>query len=175
VIARSITELHRGTISVQSPGRNRGTTFEVELPLAEQQEVSPPLLAGAGTAAPAQPVGSFRVLLVEDHDESRHVLARLLVTRKIHVVQAASVAGALAKAKTNTFDLVISDLGLPDGNGFDLMATLKATYGYSGIALSGYGTKEDIDRSKEAGFAVHLTKPVQARQLSEALERFAKA
>ncbi|HZZ18187.1 MAG TPA: ATP-binding protein, partial [Opitutaceae bacterium] len=174
VIARSITELHKGAISVRSAGRNRGTTFEVELPLAEQQVAELPAQPGTDKPTEAQRGAGLRVLLVEDHDESRHVLARLLVSRKIDVVQAASVAGALAKAKTNTFDLVISDLGLPDGNGFDLMATLKADYGYSGIALSGYGTKEDIDRSKEAGFSVHLTKPVQARQLSEALDRFAK-
>jgi PAS domain S-box-containing protein len=174
VIARRITELHKGSISVRSAGINLGATFEVDLPLTDLRVAAIPTQARGDGSKPRLAGAHLRVLLVEDHEESRQVLARLLSARKIEAVQAASAAEALAKARIDTFDLVISDIGLPDGNGFELMAALKASYGYSGIALSGYGTKEDIERSKASGFAIHLTKPVQSRQLNEALDHFIK-
>ncbi len=77
--------------------------------------------------------------------------------------------GLAAAAKEN-FDVVISDLGLPDGTGFELMEKLRAAHGLRGIALSGYGMDEDLRRSREAGFGAHLTKPVDFGQLERALE-----
>jgi CheY-like chemotaxis protein len=75
------------------------------------------------------------------------------------------VASALAAATSAPFDLVISDLGLPDGTGFELMRELRDRHGLSGIALSGYGMEEDVRRSREAGFRGHLTKPVDLERL----------
>lgn len=88
-----------------------------------------------------------------------------------------SVAGGLKAASTaGTLDAVISDLGLPDGTGFELIGKLRELYGLRGVALSGYGMDEDLRRSSEAGFSAHLTKPVDFAQLEQALaDLFASA
>ncbi len=116
----------------------------------------PPVAASGRSAAAA----GLRVLLVEDH---------LLTNRKIAVVLASSAAEALEVARIKPVDLVISDIGLPESDGYELMRKLRTAYGYTGIALSGYGTQNDIDRSRNAGFMLHLTKPVQAKALDMAI------
>jgi PAS domain S-box-containing protein len=168
-IARKLVESHSGRLSANSPGRNHGATFSVELP----QGTPPVPNAPAQRKSPSRPPMALRrVLLVEDHVSSRETLARLLVTRGLEVVQAESAREAFEKARNQQFDLVISDIGLPDQSGYDVMKTLRALYGFRGIALSGYGTELDIARSKEAGFLAHLTKPISAEVLDETLERF---
>jgi CheY-like chemotaxis protein len=119
--------------------------------------------------------GGRRVLVVEDHLPSRLALTRLLTNRKLEVTEAATAAEALELARAQSFDLVISDIGLPDLSGYDLMNTLRTKYGMRGIALSGYGTKEDIARSRQAGFVSHLTKPVQIQALDSALQQICDA
>jgi PAS domain S-box-containing protein len=174
-ISRKIVELHSGSITAQSPGRNLGAHFIVELPLAPAKRLRP--APAPETPAPAEnpePLTRRRVLLVEDHEPSRVALARLLAKREIEVVQASSAEEALEKAASHTFNLVISDIGLPGENGYQLMHTLRAKYDVPGIAISGYGTADDILRSKEAGFSVHLTKPVQIQQLNQALAECAR-
>ncbi len=169
-ICRKIAEAHQGTIAARSPGRNQGTTLVVELPLASAAAPLPiPLPAQIDT--PARPVLPTRprVLLVEDHEPSRIALARLLTTRKAEVTTAGSAEDALKKAATQTFDLVISDIGLPGESGYEMMRTLRTKYGLPGVAISGYGTDADIQRSKEAGFFLHLTKPVKAQLFDQAL------
>jgi PAS domain S-box-containing protein len=166
-ITRSIAELHSGSISVRSPGRHKGATFTVLLPLGVLGEAT----SDETPAQPRRKSAHAKVLLVEDHESSRDVLARLLASRNIETVLAASAAEALDKAKSNSFDFVISDIGLPDGNGYDLMATLKQNYLLTGIALSGFGSEKDIARAKSAGFVLHLIKPVQVRKLDEALDK----
>ncbi len=169
-IARQLAELHGGSVHASSSGRDRGATFVVELPAAAAG--SRPSDATLPPSPARKPMGRGRVLLVEDHTASRHVLARLLTSRQLEVVQAASAGEALERAKEQSFDLVISDLGLPDLSGHDLMRALKATYGARGIALSGFGTEQDISLSMEAGFLAHLTKPVEAAALDEALQKY---
>jgi len=88
---------------------------------------------------------------------------------------AASVASALDLAAREPFNLLVSDLTLPDGNGYELMRSLKDRFQLRGIALSGHGMEEDIRRSKAAGFAEHLTKPVDVETLEAAIERAARA
>ena len=80
-----------------------------------------------------------------------------------------SLASARKLAGYERFDAVISDLGLPDGTGYELMETLRAAHGLRGIALSGYGMDDDLRRSEEAGFSAHLTKPIDFAQLERAL------
>ena len=111
------------------------------------------------------------VLLVEDHPDTAHVMARMLRRAGFEVTVASNIAQALAETEVarKTVDdngrirpirLVISDLGLPDGSGNDLMRKLHAEYRLHGIALSGFGMEDDVRRAEEAGFARHLTKPV---------------
>jgi CheY-like chemotaxis protein len=109
------------------------------------------------------------VLLIEDHDMTRDMLSRLLTRHGHEVGCAASGARARQAAREREFDVVISDLGLPDCDGHLLMMELRGAYGLSGIALSGYGMERDIQRSLESGFFLHLTKPVEMEVLLQAL------
>jgi CheY-like chemotaxis protein len=83
--------------------------------------------------------------------------------------------GALTAAADLPFDLIISDIGLPDGSGIELMQLLNARTPIRGIAVSGYGMEEDIRRSREAGFMAHLTKPINFHQLEEAIHRIVRS
>ncbi len=176
-IARAILDLHGGSIRAESSGLGEGATFHVELPVTETPPGALPEIDGqpAGRTggdshrdrAPAAPL---RLLLVEDHQSTLDVLAHLLTRAGHRVTTAVSVSGALKLAGADRFDAVISDLGLPDGTGFELMEKLHAAHGLRGIALSGYGMDEDLRRSHEAGFGAHLTKPIDFARLERALE-----
>ena len=111
------------------------------------------------------------ILLVEDHVPTCRALAELLTRREYRVTTAHDVAQARAVAEKQNFDFVVSDIGLPDGDGCELMAELKKKYGLTGIALTGYGMDEDVSRSRAAGFVTHLTKPVSVQSLDKALSR----
>ena len=166
-ITQRLIELQNGKISAESRGRNRGTTFRVEFPLAPSK-VRP---ADEPTADPSvtPSVKARRILLVEDHEQTRSTLAQLLGQRSHSVVGVTTAAAAREIAAARRCDLVISDLGLPDGDGYALMAELRDAYGLPGIALSGYGTEEDVKRSRASGFFTHLTKPVDIRALEAAI------
>jgi CheY-like chemotaxis protein len=110
-----------------------------------------------------------RILLIEDHADTAVVLSRMLGRAGYDVMHAASVAESQAIAAREMrgagITLVVSDLGLPDGSGVDLMRELADRYDLVGIALSGFGMESDRERSKAAGFSRHLTKPVDANIL----------
>ncbi len=110
-----------------------------------------------------------RLLLVEDNDVTRGALQKLLVARNFEVCAAACVADAWALVAESKFDALVSDIGLPDGDGFLLMRELKDRYGMPGIALTGFDLEDDYKLSKEAGFSFHLTKPIKASVLDDAL------
>ncbi len=124
------------------------------------------------TAAPAagrsQPRRA-RLLLVEDHEPTRNAVQKLLCARNFEVCPAGTVAGAWALADATTFDLLVSDIGLPDGDGFLLMREMQDRFGLKGIALTGFGLEDDIKLGKEAGFSAHLVKPIQAKVLDATL------
>ena len=117
--------------------------------------------------------GKLRILLVEDHADTAAILGRLLRKMGHEVVQASSVAAALAAAEAEPgggrLDLVISDVGLPDGSGLDMMRILSSKYGLRGIALSGFGRDSDIEMSLLSGFTSHLVKPISASALRKAV------
>ena len=112
-----------------------------------------------------------RLLIVEDHPDTAELLASLLEMRGHVVKTAGSVREALALASAEPFDLVLSDVGLPDESGYDLMRKLHAMMPIKGIAMSGWGRDQDIAMSRDAGFIEHLTKPVAMKKLELALER----
>lgn len=176
-IARAIVALHGGTITARSAGLDQGSTFEVQLPgaispphgVSDSIELFPTGSTRSTGRAPTPAAASLRLLLVEDHEATMMVLSKLLRASGHRVTEARDVAQALAAAASESFDLVISDLGLPDGTGTELMQKLRASYNLRGIALSGYGMDEDVTRSLEAGFTAHLTKPVDYGQLERAL------
>jgi CheY-like chemotaxis protein len=129
--------------------------------------VPAPELPAAGSSPP------LRILLVEDNLDSLRVMARLLGRRGHLVRTSASFGEALREGESDLFDVVISDIGLPDGSGLDLMRRLRPRVALGGIALSGYGMEEDIRRSGQAGFVAHLTKPVDFARLEAAIRRVA--
>jgi len=176
-IARAIVDMHRGSIRAESPGRGQGATFTVELPASipalTSQTSAHRSHAGQDGNDHSQP--SLRLLLVEDHESTLQVLTRLLTRAGHHVVGVGSLAAARAAAARQPFDGVISDLGLPDGTGIDLIAELRTAYGLRGIVLSGYGMEDDLRRSLEAGCIAHLVKPVNVNELRQVLRQFSPA
>ena len=168
-IAKALVEMHQGKLVAVSEGKNQGALFTVELDTVAPG-VEPPAPAKGAEPDLLEP---RRILLVEDHEDTLQILARLLRKWGYGVTTANSVQNALERASEQRFDLLISDLGLPDGSGRDVMRALKERYHLPAIALSGYGTDEDIRTSLDAGFAEHLTKPVSFQVLRTAVERLA--
>ena len=169
-----LVHLHSGSIHATSAGRNQGATFSVELPLCS--------LALNSTLKPNGVESDYdvrqeakdarrqhRVLLVEDHLPTCTTLTELLTRRGFRVVAATSLRDARTLAERESFDILVSDIGLPDGSGCELMSELKTRHDLVGIALTGYGMLEDMQRSREAGFTTHLTKPVSIAALDKAL------
>jgi signal transduction histidine kinase/CheY-like chemotaxis protein len=171
-IAHKLIVMHAGRIVAASGGKEQGSTFTVFLPLipVPVREPSPSVTPSPSSArdAPSPPV-TRRILLVEDHEPTRAPLVRLLARRGYEVISAGTAAAALDEAAKNHFDLVLSDIGLPDRDGFDLMRELRDLYGMRGIALTGYGMEDDVDRSGKSGFIAHLTKPISVAILDRAL------
>jgi len=172
-VSKAILEIHGGSLTAASAGRDHGATFTVRLPVGTQvdlDETQSALAQAHGESSPTAAL-SLRLLLVEDHADSAAALADLLGLLGHQVTLAGSVAAALEAAeKAGDLDLVVSDIGLPDGSGLDLMPELARRFGVKGIALSGYGMEEDLRKSRAAGFALHLTKPVTLRALQAAIE-----
>jgi PAS domain S-box-containing protein len=170
-ISRRLVELHAGRIRAASPGRGQGAAFTIELPLHGTDAIGAGGPRAAGPAGPPAPSArSRRILLSDDHAPTRNTLAQMLKRRRYDVVAAGTAAEAREAAQCGDFDIIISDIGLPDGDGCELVVELRAAHPASqAIALSGYGTDEDIARSREAGFDDHLIKPVNIGRLEQAL------
>ncbi|HEX8342535.1 MAG TPA: ATP-binding protein [Tepidisphaeraceae bacterium] len=166
-VGRAVIDLHGGALTATSGGTGRGSSFVVRLPLAPVGASAAPAPKPAATAASA---GTLKLLLVEDHEDTARVLRRLLSMRGYDVRLAASATAAFAAAEAEAFDLVISDIGLPDGNGYDLMRRLRAKGFDAGIAMTGYGREEDVAASRAAGFAAHVVKPVDLQQLVRTIQ-----
>jgi signal transduction histidine kinase len=203
-ISRALAVAHGGELTAASEGAGRGATFSLRLPLVAKPANaddaaraarawpptpppaavrSPPDGTGAGDAGAGASSGAaaaprpLRVLLVEDHADTARVMARLLRGERYDVTCAETVEAALGAVAGGPFDLIISDLGLPDGSGLDLMRELREERHFGGraIALSGYGMEEDLRRSREAGFAAHLTKPVSFAALEAVIREVTEA
>lgn len=168
-IAKAVIDMHGGTIAAESAGEGRGATFTVRLDtFVARGPQAPPHERRATERSPgAHP----RVLLVEDHPDTARAMARLLKESGYDVRTADCVATALQLAGAEPFDVVISDIGLPDATGYELMQQLRDRHGIKGIALSGYGMEDDMRRSREAGFVEHVVKPVNITQLDAVIRR----
>ena len=176
-ISRAIIELHGGSISAASEGKGKGATFSVRLHcvkgvLAAETD----RLAAAASDAVAR--RSMRVLVVEDHHDTAEQFARLLRRAGHEVICAGSIKEAQTYAlvtpgqnRACAFDILISDLDLPDGSGRELMRNLAQRCPIHGIAISGHGMKEDVDGSMQAGFSYHITKPVNWAELKAVIDK----
>jgi CheY-like chemotaxis protein len=167
-ISRTLVDLHGGTIRAESNGEGKGATLTVELDAFEEK-----LLTTAGIT-PTQrdlPRRPLRILLVEDHADTADALSQLLREEGHRVQTASTLFQALDLFQRDSFELLITDLGLPDGNGHELFERLQRIRPVRGIVLSGYGMDSDVAKSRAAGFSEHLTKPVQIGVLLGAINR----
>jgi PAS domain S-box-containing protein len=167
-ISRAVVEAHQGTISARSAGKGAGATFLVRLgtvaaPSAAPNPRSVPPPAAASTNA------KRRILLVEDDPDTRNILSRLLRLDGHEIVTADRCESARESWSGQAFDLLITDIGLPDGNGWDMIRQLRSVRCVPAIALTGFGMEQDMRRSREEGFLVHLTKPIDFSKLRDAI------
>jgi signal transduction histidine kinase len=166
-IAKSLTQLHGGELSAASAGQGQGATFTLMLPVSQAAGKTTP---GRDTQWPPKTAQRpLRILVVDDHEHTTRVLSNLLRSLGHSVQCAGTVREAIACAGEHPVDLLISDLGLPDGSGLDLIRELRTNHSFPAIALSGYGMEDDRNASLAAGFSHHLTKPVTLDQLQAAI------
>jgi signal transduction histidine kinase len=177
-ISSELVRLHHGVIQATSPGPGCGSTFTIEFPtvLAAKKSVRTIGLDSRDQEnhSVAKKESDLHILLVEDHEPTRVALTNLLKRREYKVFAASSVAEAQVFAARRKFDLVISDIGLPDGNGYELMSQLRDDFGLKGIALTGYGMEQDVARGQSAGFISYLIKPVRIEALDKILSQAVK-
>jgi len=169
-ISGSIVALHGGTIEAKSAGAGQGATFIIRFTALAVKAKTP-------HTPPSRSIDrrkhGGRILMVDDHLDTNTVLKILLERRGYQVMTASSVANGLELARKEPFDVLVSDIGLPDGDGTDLLRAIRSDGAISrtlrAIAMSGYGTQADIDRSLAAGFEFHLKKPIAFPELERAI------
>jgi signal transduction histidine kinase len=172
-ISKAMVLAHGGIISASSPGPNRGATFSVRLGTIAEPAMrdgeSPP----NGAEPVSRPVSANRpprLLVVDDHEDTCTGLKMILERRGYDITIAYTADQAAEKARQEDFDLLISDIGLPDRSGYELMQEMRDR-GVPGIALSGFGMEHDVNRARAAGFSEHLTKPINFERLEEVIQQ----
>jgi signal transduction histidine kinase/ActR/RegA family two-component response regulator len=173
-ISRWIAEQHGGRLISTSAGAGCGATFTLEIPTvrlshdveAPSEHTSMTHLHDANSSSPGRPL---KILLVEDHRDTLEYLCEILTQRGHTVRTANNQTAALQAAAEADFELLISDIELPDGSGLELLWTLRAQRHVPAIALSGYGSPDDLELSRSAGFTEHLVKPVDIQTLDQAI------
>ena len=166
-ISKHLVDLHGGAIKVQSRGRSYGSTFKLTLDSVANRAKK----SDVTSQAPRKPAKSLRILLVEDHGDTRHTLSRLLTHFGHQISVAENTQSALEIMRSQKFDVVLSDIGLPDGSGYEVVSQAKRKHPVKAVAITGFGTDEDVRRGKEAGFDFHLVKPIDFHELRNVLEQ----
>jgi len=168
-ISKAMVRAHGGTISVESAGLGRGSIFSVVLNTvpAPAEAVVPAGSPNGGEEKP--PARKGHLLVVDDHHDTCVGMKMLLERRGYRITLAHTADQAIEKAQLEKFDLLISDIGLPDRSGYELMRELQAKNSLRGIALSGFGMEHDINKAHAAGFSEHLTKPINFDRLDEVI------
>ncbi len=181
-IVKHLVELHGGTARAESAGEGRGATFTIVLPSStgsKFEENAQPATMGSKDADEAVSLGTLRVLVVDDEADTRELLMRLLQNHGAVVVAASAAAEALSLVQRERPDIVISDIGLPEVDGYDLMQQIRqldvsAGGGIPAIALTAYARSEDRTRALRAGYQAHLAKPVEPNELVATIASFAE-
>jgi PAS domain S-box-containing protein len=168
-ISKHLVELHNGRIEAESRGRSFGATFKVTLDALAEGAAE----IWADSASPRRAAKPLRILLVEDHRDTRRALSRLLTHFGHQTSVANNTQSALQIMASQHFDVVLCDIGLPDGSGYEVISQAKRKGSIKAVAITGFGTDEDIRRSKEAGSDFHLVKPVDFDELQAVLDRVA--
>ncbi len=181
-IVRHIVEMHGGRVSVTSGGKDQGATFTLSFPSAAREQPLPmardPRFATLAAGQLDEILAGVRALVVDDDPDARDLLAALLEARGVEVRTAASAREGLLVLEQGLPDVILSDLAMPDQDGYDLIRELRRRSAASGgllpaIAVSAYARAEDSSRSLASGFQIHLTKPIDPNALYSAIERLA--
>jgi signal transduction histidine kinase/DNA-binding response OmpR family regulator len=180
-IIRHIVELHRGRVHAESPGEGRGASFTVTLPIAAPGDGRHGE-GGEASRLADETIGALdglHVLVVDDHDDSRDLSTAILSRHGARITAAASVRGALRAARRARPDVLVCDLAMPGDDGFALIGKIRSWPGAEGrqlpaLALTAYARPEDRERALAAGFDLHLAKPVEPRDLLQAVARLAR-
>jgi hypothetical protein len=165
-IAKQLIDLHHGRVSATSAGTDHGATFILEFPASTALS---PEQAAASIRKPT--IRPLEILLVEDNLQTLTAMARLLQHAGHRIHTATTIDSALRTIEDHHLDLLLCDIGLPDGSGWELLRRASAIRTLPAIALSGFGSDEDIDRSRRTGFAAHLVKPVTPQKLHDAIHQ----
>jgi signal transduction histidine kinase/CheY-like chemotaxis protein len=175
-VVRHLVELHGGSVSAASDGPGHGATFIVNLPLAPEETITNPASEGTGTpeSQRVKRLEGLRVLIVEDDDDSRSLLSMMLKRHGADVTAASTSQEAISAIYEVTPDVLVSDIGLPGEDGYELMRRVReATAGNGGIsvaiALTGYAGEKDREQALAAGYDEHLAKPIEPIQLVAAI------
>ena len=176
-IVKHLVDLHGGSVQAESPGEGRGATFTITLPVTVARLATPAgaaVVTAAGGPVTQSLLDSLHVLLVEDEPDTRDFLRRLLEAHGAVVRGAGSADEALAAFSAARPDVLVSDIGLPDVDGYQLLARIRAldTPGartVPAVALTAYARDEDRRRALGAGFQAHIAKPVEATELVAAI------
>jgi len=171
-LVRYLVEAHGGSVRADSGGAGRGATFVVELPL----RASGPTTRSTGQRLPTPVLTGARVLVVEDDADTRDFLGFVLESAGVKLALAATAAEALERLTAETFDLVVSDLSMPDADGYTLIRRLRELDAAAGarrpaVALTAHAGPDDRRRALEAGFDAYLVKPVDAKDLAGVVAR----
>jgi two-component system CheB/CheR fusion protein len=172
-LVRQLVQLHGGTISAESDGPNRGSRFTVRLPLLRE---TAPLAVSAPAAAELNVFSHTSFLILDDSEDSIAMMKELLKLAGAEVVTATSGVDALRIASENEFDVILSDISMPEMDGFEFLERLRKIDGRQDvpvIAITGFGRSDDIERAHAAGFYSHLTKPIDLLALTVVLEQLA--
>ena len=159
-----------GTIRAESDGLGKGSSFSITLPTVD---VPTPSSFISPKPVTDETLRRLRILLVEDHNDTARVMGRLLTGLGHEVETRDTVASATEVLEQQDFDLLLSDIGLPDGTGVDLIRQIRErNRKFPAVPLTGFGMEDDIARCKEAGFDEHLTKPVSFQKLQMMIRRY---
>jgi signal transduction histidine kinase/ActR/RegA family two-component response regulator len=173
-LVRRLVEMHGGTVSAASPGLGQGSTFTIRLPAAPSIDAS---AAAASESSAPRHGNATPVLVVDDNEDAAEMLALVLGQSGYYTKTAYDGRGALAAVGEWTPRVVILDIGLPDMDGYDVARALRGDGRLTElglIALTGWGSHDDKRKAMEAGFDIHLTKPVDARDLQRVLAELAR-
>jgi CheY-like chemotaxis protein len=185
-VVRHLVELHGGNVSAESSGLGTGSIFKVDLPMAEErrdparaEERRREVERRKSALGEKVRLDGVHVLLVEDDDDSRKLLGTMLKQHGAEISSAASAKDAFTLFSEKVPDVVVSDIGMPDEDGYELLEKIRALPAEAGgltpaIALTGYATRKDRERSLSSGYQLHIAKPIEQGELVSAIAGLVK-